>query len=189
MFPSTRCGISPPVTFAFAWLLFLPHPLPGKPTSGVSSSPRDRLRRAKSRNGLRASLEPWAEVQVRHHRGVRQGERGDKHEVERKEWSWPLHATRHAEEQPYEQQERRRGTASRANRSPAGNECPAPSASAGPPSSDESLATSQVACQRQKYSPTANTGGPTQPDAPNELPQGSAQARTCPSGAPLSPSR
>jgi hypothetical protein len=29
-----------------------------------------------------------------------------------------------------------------------------------------------VACQRQKYSPTANTGGTTQPDAPNQLPQG-----------------
>ncbi len=57
--------------------------------------------------GLRAALEPWAEVHVRHHRGVRQGERGDKHEVEREERSRPLYTSRHAEEQPYEQQERR----------------------------------------------------------------------------------
>ncbi len=71
-----------------------------------------------------------------------------------------------------------------------GDKRPVPSATAGLPLSGESLTISLVACQRQKYSPTANTGGTTQPDAPNQLPQGSRpQARNRPSGAPLTPSR
>ena len=54
-----------------------------------------------------------------------------------------------------------------------GDKRPVSSATVRLPLSGESLTTiNLVACQRQKYSPTANTGGTFQPDAPNQLPQG-----------------